>query len=136
MYKKENEKAMNKDAALTCNKVLKNPDEIGTELFKGKTIVGIFHDQEAFKGAQLINVYKIKNDVLFNMILLPNRELHLMQIRVNTDEEYRNSEADLILFENEVVFTDAESVIDVSKAIMPDSISEEDAESFHQMLME
>ena len=118
---KESEKAIRAGEVLRGDKPTTNPMEIGTALLEETNVVGVFHDPEHFKDIHLLNVYRLKSGILFNMVLLPNRDLHLMRIEALTDEEYANTVANRILAENEVVFFDEDSLIDVRKAHVPDS---------------
>ena len=114
-------KAMGANEVIKVGKPILDPKAIGKALLNETNIVGIFRDSELFGGIPCYHVYRIKKGILYNMILLPNRDLHLMMFQALQDDEYENSVPYQILAENKMVFFDEKSIIDVSKANVPDS---------------
>jgi len=118
---KESTKAVRRGQVLRADRYISNPKQIRDALMSEINVVGIFHDPNFFDGIECYRVYRIKNEVLYHMVLLPNRDLHLMMVQSAPDEVYENDIPLQILSENEHVFFDQDNVIDVRKAHVPDS---------------
>lgn len=117
----ESEKALRPGDVLNVDKLTNDPKEIGEALLEEKNVVGVFRNPELCNGAPCFRVYRVKNGILYIMILLPDRVLHLMELHALQDEAYKNSVPKQILAENEKVFFDEANHIDVRKAHVPDS---------------